>query len=264
MKKLLVTILLLGTILSSCQKSNEKKEVTDQDHLIMSVLWYQKSAEMRALYYQGFNLAKMRLNEKVKDLNLELKKAVIVDIDETMLDNSPSEGKCIETGESFNNDNWTQWTSKAVAKALPGAVEFSRYAESMGVEVFYISNRGISEFDVTLANLQSEKFAYADSDHLLLKEEDSSKKSRREKVAKEYEILLLIGDNLGDFTEIFDDRTQNYGFDLVDQFEKDFGDKFIVLPNPMYGSWEKPILNFKRDLPEVEKYKLRKSNIISY
>jgi 5'-nucleotidase (lipoprotein e(P4) family) len=264
MKKLLVTILLLGTILSSCQKTNEKKEVTEQDHLIMSVLWYQKSAEMRALYYQGFNLAKMRLNEKVKDLNLELKKAVIVDIDETMLDNSPSEGKCIETGESFNNDNWTQWTSKAIAKALPGAVEFSRYAESMGVEIFYISNRGISEFDVTLANLQSEKFAYADSDHLLLKEEDSSKKSRREKVAKEYEVLLLIGDNLGDFIEIFDDRTQNYGFDLVDQFEKDFGDKFIVLPNPMYGSWEKPILNFKRDLPEAEKYRLRKSNLISY
>jgi 5'-nucleotidase (lipoprotein e(P4) family) len=264
MKKLLVTILILGTILGSCQRTNEKKEVTEQDHLIMSVLWYQKSAEMRALYYQGFNLAKMRLNEKVKDLKLESKKAVIVDIDETMLDNSPSEGKCIETGESFNNDNWTQWSYKAVAKALPGAVEFSRYAESMGVEVFYISNRGISEFDATLANLQSEKFAYADSDHVLLKEEDSSKKSRREKVAKEYEILLLIGDNLGDFSEIFDDRSQNFGFDLVDQFEKDFGEKFIVLPNPMYGAWEKPILNYKRDLPEAEKYKLRKSTIISY
>ncbi|OFX82759.1 MAG: 5'-nucleotidase, lipoprotein e(P4) family [Bacteroidetes bacterium GWF2_33_16] len=264
MKKGLVFLILFGLILLSCKQAEVNKEKTEQDHLIMSVLWYQKSAEMRALYYQGFNLAKMRLNEKVLSLNSEAKKAVIVDIDETMLDNSPSEGKCIETGESFNSENWTQWTSKAAAKALPGAIEFSHFAESLGVEIFYISNRSVSEFEATLKNLQTEKFAYADSDHLLLKEEDSSKKSRREKVAKDYEILLLIGDNLGDFIEIFDDRSQNYGFELVDQFEKEFGDKFIILPNPMYGTWEKPFYNFKRDLSESEKYKMRKSNIVSY
>jgi len=264
MKKILIVIIGIGIIINSCKKSEIEKEKTKQDHLIMSVLWYQKSAEMRALYYQGFNLAKLRLNEKVLKMNTESKKAVIVDIDETMLDNSPSEGKCIETGESFNNENWSQWTAKSIAKALPGAVDFSRFAESLGVDVFYISNRGVSEFEATLKNLQSENFAFADSGHLLLKEDESSKKVRREQVAKNYEIILLIGDNLGDFTEILDDRTKNYGFDLVDQFEKDFGDKFIILPNPMYGAWEKPIYNFNRDLTETEKYRLRKSNIISY
>lgn len=264
MKRIIVLGLLMGVLISSCNQKEQKKEITQQDHLIMSVLWYQKSAEMRALYYQGFNLAKMQLGDKVKLMNAETKKAVVVDIDETMLDNSPSEGRCIETGESFNSKNWTEWTTKGVAKALPGAVEFSKFAQSLGVDVFYISNRGISEFDATLKNLQAEGFAFADSDHLLLKEEDSSKKSRREKVANNYEILLLIGDNLGDFHEIFDDRPQNYGFDLVDQYEKEFGDKFIVLPNPMYGTWEKVIYNYKRDLTEEEKYNLRKSAIISY
>ncbi|MGE0090614.1 MAG: 5'-nucleotidase, lipoprotein e(P4) family [Bacteroidales bacterium] len=261
----LVAIIVLGIILfGSCKKEDTKKEIAEQDHLVMSVLWYQKSAEMRALYYQGFNLAKYRLNERVSKIDPNAKKAVIVDIDETMLNNSPSEGKCIETGESFNNDNWSKWTAKSIAKALPGAVEFTKYAESMGVDIFYISNRGESEFEATLKNLQSEKFAFADSGHLLLKEDESSKKSRREHVAKNYEIILLIGDNLGDFTEILDDRTKNYGFDLVDQFEKEFGDKFIVLPNPMYGAWEKPLYNFNRNLTEQEKNKLRKSNIISY
>ncbi len=264
MRKILVVFIGFGIILNSCKIAEIKKEKTEQDHLIMSVIWYQKSAEMRALYYQGFNLAKLRLGEKVTKMNIETKKAVIVDIDETMLDNSPSEGKCIETGEGFNNENWSQWTSKSIAKALPGAVEFSRFAESMGVDVFYISNRGVLESEVTLRNLQSEKFAFADSDHLLLKENDSSKKGRREMVAKNYEIILLIGDNLGDFTEILDDRSKNYGFDLVDQFEKEFGDKFIILPNPMYGAWEKPIYNFNKNLTESEKYRLRKASIISY
>jgi len=264
MKKGLIIIICGLMLLNSCKKANIEKEITSQDHLTMAVLWYQQSAEMRALYYQGFNLAKLRLNEKVINSKLNNKKAVVVDIDETMLDNSPFEGKCIETGDVFTNESWTNWTMLAKAKALPGAVEFSKYSESMGVEVFYISNRSVSEYENTLKNLQAGGFAFADSFHLLLKETDSSKKSRREKVSENYEIILLIGDNLGDFSEIFDDRSQNKGFDLVEQYKKDFGNSFIVLPNPMYGTWEKPIYNFTRDLPEEEKYKLRKSSLISY
>ncbi|HAN18323.1 MAG TPA: 5'-nucleotidase, lipoprotein e(P4) family [Bacteroidales bacterium] len=264
MKKIIILVISGTVLFYSCKKNTVEKEITSQDHLIMSVLWYQQSAEMKALYYQGFNLAKFKLNEKVVNSGTETKKAVVVDIDETMLDNSPTEAKCIETGESFTNENWIKWTSRAQAKALPGAVEFSKYAESMGVDVFYISNRSLDEHENTLKNLQSEGFAFADSNHLLLKETDSSKKSRREKVSENYEIIILIGDNLGDFSEIFDKRNQNNGFDLVEQYKNDFGDRFIVLPNPMYGAWEKPIYEFKRDLPEQEKYKLRKSKLISY
>ena len=150
------------------------------------------------------------------------------------------------------------------AKPLPGAVEFSKYAESKGVEVFYISNRSVDEFDVTLKNLQKENFAFADSSHLLLKTNTSSKTVRRDLVKENFEIILLIGDNMGDFSEIFEDRSNNYGFDIIEENKTKFGEKFIVLPNPMYGSWEKPLLNFKKDITNEEKYNLRKSNLINY
>ena len=143
-------------------------------------------------------------------------------------------------------------------------VEFSQFAKSLNVDVFYISNRSVDELDVTLKNLQKEGFAFADSAHIFLKSSTSNKKERREKVKENYEIILLIGDNMGDFSEIFEDRTSNYGFDVIEENKDKFGDKFIVLPNPMYGSWEKPILGNKRDLSDEEKYKLRKSELIGY
>ena len=225
----------------------------------MSVLWYQKSAEMKALYYQGFNIAQLRMDLFLTNDTSSKPNAVIVDIDETMLDNSPFEAKCIETGLPYSKESWGTWTSLAQAEALPGAVEFSHYAKAKNIEVFYISNRSVQEFEPTLKNLQEKKFAYADSLHLLLKTTTSNKEERRLTVNNNYDIVLLIGDNLGDFAEIFDDRTENYGFEHVLNFKNQFGDRFIMLPNPMYGSWETPVLNFQRDISEKEKYNFRKA-----
>ena len=263
MRKLILLAAGIAFLLSSCQQKNFD-ESKSQNHLIMSVLWYQKSSEMKAIYYQCFNWAKLRVEMDILNNPSGMKKAVVVDIDETMLDNSPFEGNCINTGNGYSNESWSNWTSMIKAKALPGAVGFSKYAESKGVEVFYISNRSIDEFDVTLKNLQKENFAFADSSHLLLKTNTSSKKVRRNMVKENFEIILLIGDNMGDFSEIFEDRSNNYGFDIIEENKTMFGEKFIVLPNPMYGSWEKPVLNFKKDITDEEKYNLRKSNLINY
>ena len=260
MKKLALFGIGIIFLLNSC-KQNDFNESKSQDHLIMSTLWYQKSGEMKALYYQCFNWAELRVEMNLQNNNSEIKKAVVVDIDETMLDNSPFETYCINTGKGYSGETWGNWTSKIEAKPLPGAVEFSKYAESNGVEVFYISNRSIDEFDVTLKNLQKENFAFADSAHLLLKTNTSSKKERRSLVKENYEIILLIGDNLGDFSEIFEDRSFNYGFDEVEKYKSDFGDKFIVLPNPMYGSWENAVFENNRDLTNEEKYTLRKNSL---
>ncbi|HRW61900.1 MAG TPA: 5'-nucleotidase, lipoprotein e(P4) family [Bacteroidales bacterium] len=254
-------VLILTGILffnSSCTV-NKQKQDNAQDHLIMSVLWYQKSAEMKALYYQGFNIAQLRMDFYIANDTSSKPNAVIVDIDETMLDNSPFEAKCIETGLPYTKESWNKWTNHAQAEALPGAVEFSNYAKSKNVEVFYISNRSVQEFEPTLKNLKEKSFAYADSLHLLLKTTTSNKEERRMVVQDKYDIVLLIGDNLGDFAEIFDDRSENNGFDHVIHFKNQFGERFIVLPNPMYGSWEAPILNFQRDISETEKYNLRKA-----
>jgi 5'-nucleotidase (lipoprotein e(P4) family) len=263
MKKFILMIIGVALIASAC-KQNDFDKQQSQDHLIMSVLWYQKSAEMKALYYQSFNWAKLRVETDIDKNPSDKPKAVIVDIDETMLDNSPFEANCIQTGVGYTSETWKNWTSMMNAKALPGAVEFSHYAQSLGVEVFYISNRSVDEFDETLKNLQNENFAYADSTHLILKTTTSSKTERRNIVKENYEIILLIGDNLGDFSEIFEDRSSNFGFKAVEENKELFGDRFIVLPNPMYGNWESPILDYRKDLSDKEKYELRKSKLIGY
>ncbi len=261
MKKIILLFFSAIFVLNSCQRVENKSN--SQDHLIMSVLWYQRASEMKAIYYQCFNWAKIRVDQIVEN-QTDTKKAIVVDIDETMLDNSPFEGNAIQTGEGYSKKTWNYWVNQINAKALPGAVEFTNYAKSKNIEVFYISNRHVDDFDVTLKNLQKEGFAFADSSHLLLKTTTSSKKARRGIVKENFEIVLLIGDNMGDFSEVFENRYVNYGFNVIEENKDRFGEKFIVLPNPMYGSWEKEILDNKNNLSDQEKYELRRSKLIGY
>lgn len=236
------------------------------DRLITATSWYQLSAEMVALYHQGFNIAKYRLDERLATYTSPKPLAVVVDIDETMLDNSPYETVVITQGEQ--KDGWYDWTMKASAKALPGALEFARYAESKGVHIFYITNRDYQEQAATLLNLQREGFPFATDDHLLTRSDTafsngntSSKMGRRAKVSSTHEIVLLIGDNLNDFSEVFEDRSVNYGKDAVEKNKTLFGQRFIVLPNPMYGAWEKPLYDYKKGLTEDEKTELMKKKL---
>lgn len=250
----------------------------DQDHLILATLWFQKSAEMRALFYQCFRNAGIALKENlassgrtgtVADVSLpepgtfneeslgdnkraasgnlqrtELPKpaAVVIDIDETLLDNSPFQGWQVLEKKSFNNDDWFRWVELARARPLPGAVEFTRYADSLGVEVFYVSNRTVQEMGPTIENMAAWGFVNADSTHMLLKETTSSKVERRALIEKDYEILLLVGDNLADHSGIYEKRGPDHGFAAVDADRRLFGTRYIVLPNPMYGNWLNDLL----------------------
>jgi len=143
-------------------------------------------------------------------------------------------------GEPFSNAMWDEWCSLSEAEALPGALEFTLLARERGVEVFYISNRGSHLLDVSLKNLNSLGFPYADAEHVLLKTESSVKDARRAKVKETHDIVLLIGDNLGDFSGIFDQRQDGAALKSVLENRDMFGYEFIILPNPLYGGWEKP------------------------
>jgi 5'-nucleotidase (lipoprotein e(P4) family) len=252
----------------SCSSTQKVTVATgNQDKLLMAVSWFQHSAEMTALYYQGFNIARQRLDVAV-DTNLSGRTlAVVVDIDETMLDNSPFETTLIKNADS--QKGWSDWTSKASARALPGALEFAKYAQSRQVHIFYVTNRDDNERDVTIRNLQMEGFPYATQDHLLTRSDlsytagnTSSKTGRRTKVAENHEIILLIGDNLNDFSDVFEDRSINNGKDAVVKNQSQFGNRFIILPNPMYGAWEKPLYDYKEGLNDAEKTLLLKSKLI--
>lgn len=238
--------ILAAILVFGCENKTAQNEAT-QDQLINAVLWYQHAEEMQAIYYQSFNWAKYLLDQKMNEQEQEQDYAVIVDIDETMLDNSPYEAWCILNNESYSSESWKKWTSQASADALPGAVAFTHFADSLGVEVFYISNRHISETDATIENLIKEGFAFANREHLLLKDTTSNKDPRRNTVSNSHEILLLMGDNLGDFDHVFDHRENQNALKNVRAMKEKFGFQFIVLPNPMYGKWERAIVN---DIPE--------------
>ncbi len=262
---LLYTLLFLS--LNNCisqEKTDSltgKQIVTENEYLVQSVLWYQQSAEMRAVYYQTFNMAKIVLDDKLMRIRLSKPAALIVDIDETMLDNSPFETESIRSGKGYSNEYWMEWTSMEKAKPLPGAFDFVKHATEKGVEVFYISNRYLEELEETINNLKKYDFPNADTAHILLRKDRSDKTNRRNLVAETHVVVMLVGDNLADFSQDFANRGEDLGFNLVDEYKDNFGAIFIILPNPMYGEWSNAIYKYRRDLNDEEKDSVRKASL---
>jgi 5'-nucleotidase (lipoprotein e(P4) family) len=237
MKHLLICF--AGLLLLATPQQSMAQAIPDQS--VMAVLWFQRSAEYRALCYQAYNLAELRVKEYLAHPDPENQAAVIFDIDETLLDNSPSEALNIKENKTFNAENWYAWTNKATAAAIPGSVDFCRFLAHNDIQVIYVSNRMNTESMSTLLNLQRCNFPFADRNHLYLKSDTSSKEFRRSVIRKQYNVIMLVGDNLSDFDLVFEDRSVNFGFNTVDSLRADFGKKFIVLPNPLYGDWTKPL-----------------------
>lgn len=201
-------------------------------------LWQQRAAEYRALTYQAYNLAKLRLDMALTS-KTTIPKAIITDIDETVLDNSPYFVREAAKGKSYADSTWVKWTSEVRCDTIPGAYSFFKYAASKGVVVFYITNRFQVEQAATLKNLQKFNLPNADAEHLfLLNTESSSKESRRQQITKNYDVELLLGDNLGDFSSVFDGLFYQQRTQQADKVQHEFGRRFIVFPNAMYGAWE--------------------------
>ncbi len=270
MKKYLSIIVFIGisvSLFQSCKNSSafskqngNEPEITSNNHLTMAVLYQQTAAEYRALCYQAFNVAKYQLDQNLRIMGLQRQQAIVVDIDETMLDNSPYEAKCISENVSYP-DYWDEWMNASNAKPVPGALEFLKYAKSKSIEVYYITNRKEKYREQTLKNLKSLDFPFAQNDHLFMKTDESSKKARRDKVSETRKIVLLIGDNLNDFSEVFEKKSVTERFELTDENQQEFGKRFIVLPNAMYGEWEGALYEYDYSISSGEKYDLHKQNL---
>jgi 5'-nucleotidase (lipoprotein e(P4) family) len=201
-----------------------------------AVIWQNSSAEAYRLYQQGYELARIKLERNLARPHA-LPPAVIVDIDETVLDNSPSNAEDAAQGRTFNNKDWKAWTSLAKAKALPGAVEFLDHAVAQGCAVYYITNREADEWGPTMRNLATEGFPMADSAHVLPMQGSSDKSSRRQAVATDHYVALLVGDQLTDFDQAFHDRGADFGKGKVDALQDTLEHWFVLLPNALYGTW---------------------------
>jgi 5'-nucleotidase (lipoprotein e(P4) family) len=231
----------------------------------MSVLWFQSAGEAKGLYYQGYNIGRMRLDQILSKERKKksLKPAIVLDIDETILNNSPHQAWYVLAGKRLPF-KWDEWFNRAEAKPLPGAIEFLHYANSLGVAIYYISNRYESQKERTIRNLQKVGAPQADAAHvLLLQPGEKGKEERRKQVARTHDILLFFGDNLGDFRG-FDALSVSGRNQAVDKYQEEFGKKLILFPNPMYGDWEGAIYNFDYRKTDEEKAKLRKKFLEIY
>jgi 5'-nucleotidase (lipoprotein e(P4) family) len=232
--------------------SSDKPFVSENDHLTMAVLYQQNAPEYRALCYQAYNLASVRIQQLVKRKGGGEGMAVVLDLDETVLDNSPYEAKCILDNIGYPT-MWKEWCELGKAEAVPGAVEFIHLTTSLGVQVVYISNRKEEVRKATKANMAALGLPEVKDEYLLLRNKESAKESRRQTILKSYNIALLIGDNLNDFSEVFEVTSGKDRLAKTDELKKSFAEKFIVLPNAMYGEWESELYTEKTKTPQEKR-----------
>lgn len=250
------------------QRSQEKQKSSykaNQDHLVNALLWQQSSEEYVALCNQIYALARIRLDQGINENDsTEKPLAIIIDLDETVLDNTPFLGKLIELEEEFNKSRWMEWGAEKQAKAVPGALGFLNYVASRNVSIFYVSNRFKEQLSDTQSNLKSLGFPSTNRENILLRDIDGSKVERRRRIENNYTVLLYIGDNLADFHNDFEDRL-SLNLKSNNLFKSEFGKKFIILPNPIYGAWETDgIFLGQKQLSHFNKDSLRRAQILSY
>jgi len=213
--------------------------------LTAAVAWKQTAAEFQALYYQGFNIARLRLDQALQAHKAGDKPlAIISDMDDTVLSSNSYWGYMINADQEFFDDPaWDKWVAENGPVATPGAVEFLDYARSKGVEVFYVTSRdqGEKTYEYALANLRKNGLPFADEQHLTVYRDSSNKEPRQQEIAKDHQVVLMLGDNLNDFKRKYYVADVEQRRALMTADKAQFGQQFILFPNPTDGHWLKAI-----------------------
>ena len=264
MRTLLVpTALLLA--LAACQHvapiedATPATAATTADDNLNAVLWMQSSAEYPAVAMQTYRAASDRLDAALADPAWDalapaergnpatgLPPAVILDVDETVLDNSPYQARLVRQGTEYASATWASWVAERNATPVPGVLEFARAASARGVTLVYISNRTEQMQDDTLANLRAVGLPVADESVFLGKgtvvdgceQADSGDKTcRRQLAGRSYRVLMQFGDQLGDFARVEPNTVAAHDA-LLERHGDWFGRRWWMLPNPSYGDWQ--------------------------
>ena len=239
------------------QEALKQKQQYQAETETMGLLWMRTSAEYRALAYQGYNVAINAVKMAVTDPSHQRKPlAIVLDADETVVDNTKLMGESIVNGNGrFDAPWWRQAVHQGKSQAMPGAVEFLNEVHKQGVEIFYVSNRYAPvNYDATVQNFKALGFPSVDKDHVLLFEKDSDKQRRFDMIAKKYYVVVYMGDNAGDFPIGTKGKTLAERNAIIDNHKEDFGTTFVVFPNPAYGSWVSTLAKGYQNLsPEEQK-----------
>lgn len=251
---ILVTSLCIG-MLAGCAKPAVD---TTSHEMLNATLWQHTSAEYECAVQQAYRLATENLDKALLDTDwsaaLEqqgnvtgLPPAILLDLDETVLDNTRYEVRIISELGQYSPESFAQWCESTDAPAISGAAEFLEYAASRQVAVFYYSARKEYLRGCTTRNLRALGLPFTDDSRLLL-DDGRSKSEYRAMIASKYRLLLLVGDNLEDFVA---GSKSNSGMrrELAQQYSRRWGREWIILPNPMYGHWESTTYDFDYRLP---------------
>jgi len=257
------TVVLISASCAARTSAPAPAAATAAHENLNAVLWMQTSLEYEASALQAFRLAQLQLDAALADPawtaaleqqgdSATLPTAVIVDVDETVLDNSYYQARLVRDRAVFTTPAWDAWVAEGRATAVPGAVAFSQYAAKKGVTVFYVSNRTANLEEPTRRNLAALGFPLTESvDTVLVRGERpewsaSAKGPRRQFVAGTYRIVMLIGDDLGDFVVDASGTPAERHARAAAQSDW-WGRRWIMIPNPTYGSWERAILGSAKD-----------------
>ena len=182
---------------------------------------------------------------------------VIMDVDETVLDNSAYQQELILNNSSFTGESWARFVNAKVSPAVPGAKSFVDTCRRLGVTVFFVTNRDFSLEPATRENLISEGIMRpSDPDLILSKNErpewTSGKSVRRDSIAATFRVIMLIGDDLNDFLFVKKSNLQQRS-ELAEQYKDYWGQRWFMLPNPDYGSWEMAVTSGSKNSTAAEK-----------
>ena len=251
------------------ESNNDIRALQEQN--IMSVLFQQTSAERLAASVQTYATAKHALDKALADPTWSAlpgqtkyqnkQPAIILDVDETVLDNLAYQARGILDGTKYPT-GWIDWGNEVAAKEVPGAKDFLNYAHSKGVAIFYITNRVVELKNATQKNLTKLGIHWDQSQEtILMRGEngwDSDKGSRRSLVSDKHRVLMLVGDNLGDFVDAKDNNLAPDGRqDIVETYREYWGTKWFMLQNTTYGDWEGALYNFDYSLSPDEVHETR-------
>ncbi|MCI5188729.1 MAG: hypothetical protein D3905_02800 [Candidatus Electrothrix sp. AS4_5] len=260
-------LLFFLSILLVCNSVGATAKAENPPEMFLGVLWTQASAEWNMASQQAFHLAALNLEKALNDPSwtaaLEqqgnfhsLPPAVIVDVDETLLDNSPFAARLILAGKEYDPKLWLAWVKESSAAPMPGAVSFIRFAKEKGVAVFYVTNRKVK--NETVRNIKKVLDSDVKPEQVLCKNErpewGSDKTSRRAFIAEKFRILLLIGDDYNDFAflgKVSPAKRKK----AAKKHHQYWGRKWILISNPVHGSWKTALYGHNYSLTDEEKLK---------
>jgi len=246
---------------------------TPADDNLNAVAWSQTAIEHDLIYLQTYRDAQSRLLAALADKqwdalpkddrvapSKDLKPAVVLDIDETVLDNSPYQARLIKSGGEYNEADWAAWCNEQRARALPGVVEFTQFAAKHGIAVIYISNRAKDLDQATLANLRKAGLPVSGPESFLglgtfvedCEQIGTEKGCRRQLISHKYRVLMQFGDQIGDFVTVLANNADGRQKAMKPYMDW-IGTRWFVLPNPTYGAWEPALFNNDYTAPRDER-----------